>query len=201
MSALTLETHPSATAKPPTHTAAPADAPLGRPSASHVCSRAMEDVKRLYDGLEAKRTIRGIGRSFLGWIREVTRGDSSGRRASAVWRCALSGGSRGQDGEQFIHTDTTAFAPTTRVNYAYVHRSDYCGDSGAYAFGAVFLRPSAVPALTCAELLSKRRAVMKLPSKTMDTDRNYGVLMAEERDQKGKGERHAGTARRLGGGG
>ncbi|KAJ7473133.1 hypothetical protein B0H11DRAFT_2195735 [Mycena galericulata] len=182
-------------------------------------------VKRLYDAHEAKRAASAAkeggkdseaaekenkeekpvefpGLNTMGNKGKLVGEARVGGVEVRVERWKVAEGKTLATGEQFTHADAAAFAPTTRVHYAYTvvySSSDYCGDFGAHAFGAVVLRPSAVPALTCAKLPSKGSAAMKLPSDAMDTDPEKaadGVLVAEGQDRRGKGKRHAGSARR-----
>ncbi|KAJ7472645.1 hypothetical protein FB451DRAFT_1367559 [Mycena latifolia] len=214
-------TAPGATSAPE-HTAAPAPSHLflviaddeydaGLDSAhegprllgvARTISGAKTLMEALHDAQEAKRVLRdGETREAFGGL------DTSGAKGKLVgtayigdmdarvekWKVAE--GKTLATGVEFTEADAEACAPGAAVHYAYtiVHSwTDHYGDNGAHALGGVALRPSAVPALTCAKLPSKGLAGMKFPP----PGARDGVLVAEERESKSKGKKYLGTARR-----
>ncbi|KAJ7648307.1 hypothetical protein DFH06DRAFT_1209925 [Mycena polygramma] len=159
-------------------------------------------LQTLHDAQEAKRVLKdGETREAFGGLDTGNKkgkivGEAQiGEQEVRVEKWKVAEGKEPATGPEFTAADATASAPSTRAHYAYTivySWSDHYGDTGAHTFGAVALAPSAVPALTCAKLPSKGRAAMKFPS----AEAKDGVLVAEDRESKGKGKNHLGTARR-----
>ncbi|KAJ6458414.1 hypothetical protein C8R47DRAFT_149614 [Mycena vitilis] len=159
-------------------------------------------LQSLHDAQEAKRVLKdGETREEFGGLDTGNKkgklvGEAQiGEQEVRVEKWKVAEGKEPATGAEFVAADTTASAPSTHTHYAYTivySWSDHYGDTGAHTFGAVALAPSAVPSLTCAKLPSKGRAPMKFPG----ADAKDGVLVAEDRESKGKGKNHLGAARR-----
>ncbi|KAJ7764282.1 hypothetical protein B0H16DRAFT_1526606 [Mycena metata] len=160
-------------------------------------------MKELHDAYEAKRQLKeGETRApFGGLDTRKKKGKLIGEGAigafeARVEKWKVSEGKDPATGPEFAAADAVVFASTNTNHYAYTicHSwTDYAGDFGGHSFGAVVLKPSAVPAMTCAKLPGKGKASVKLDVPAGPKD---GILVAEERESKHKGKKYLGVARR-----
>ncbi|KAJ7148371.1 hypothetical protein C8R46DRAFT_1065340, partial [Mycena filopes] len=160
-------------------------------------------MKSLHDASEAKRELKeGETREPFGGL------DSRDKKGKLVgeggvgdlearvekWKVAE--GKEPATGADFAAADAAAVEPSNANHYAYTITyswGDYYGDTGQHIFGAVALKPSAVPSLTCAKLPGKGKAKMKLD---VASDAKDGVVVAQEQESKHKGKTYMGVARR-----
>ncbi|KAJ7032557.1 hypothetical protein C8F04DRAFT_1107216, partial [Mycena alexandri] len=150
-------------------------------------------MKELHDAHEAKRLLKeGETRvPFGGLDTREKKGKLIGKGAvgdleARVEKWKVSEGKDPATGPEFTAADAAVVSNTSHYAYTISHSwTDYAGDFGGHSFGAVALKPSALP--------SKGKANLKLDVPPGAKD---GILVAEERESKHKGKKYLGVARR-----
>ncbi|KAJ7184870.1 hypothetical protein C8R46DRAFT_1065353 [Mycena filopes] len=160
-------------------------------------------MKSLHDAYEAKRDLKeGETREPFGGLDSREKkgklvGEGGiGNSEVRVEKWKVAEGKDPASGANFTAADAAVAEPSNTNHYAYTMTyswGDYYGDNGQHTFGAVALKPSAVPSLTCAKLPGKGKAKMKL---IIASDAQDGVLVAQEQESKHKGKTYMGVARR-----